>query len=92
MRILRDCSVAFVCGFLPKDVFLEECHALRKGDYDDRNKYYVKADCFNVTMTQLWSAKELEDWWPEEELLASERKETGHSRSSARFYTSHSAI
>lgn len=85
VRILRDCSVAFVCGFLPKQIFLRDAHELKKGDYDERNKYYVKADCFNVTMTQLWDANKLRDWRADDTSL--DKKREGRSGSSARFYT-----
>lgn len=64
VRILRDCSYAFLCGWLPKKEFLNKSRRLKKGDYDPRNKYTVKASCLNVEMKILRPVTDLLLWNP----------------------------
>ncbi len=50
---------AWLLGYLPRPVFFRISRVLRKGDFDPRNRYTVKATCRNVTSTQLRSVVDL---------------------------------
>ena len=48
-------SRAWVLGWIEKDEYFKQSRFLKKGDFDPSNNYFVKADCYNLTINQLKS-------------------------------------
>lgn len=48
-----------LCGFYPKQKYMQEARFLKKGDLDGSNKFTVKADCWNMFYKDLNSVKEI---------------------------------
>jgi hypothetical protein len=44
---------AFILGWLEKDEYFKKAKFLKKGDFDSDNNYIVKADCYNVKISDL---------------------------------------
>ena len=53
VRIKKDYSVAWVCGELTKDEYFKKAVFLQQGQFDPRNNWRCKADCWNVSMDDL---------------------------------------
>ena len=44
---------AWVLGWMKKDEYFKLARFLKKGDFDPSNKYFVKADCYNLQINML---------------------------------------
>jgi hypothetical protein len=53
VRIKEDFTVGWYLGLIPKDEYFKKSVFLNKGDFDNSNKYTVKADCYNLKIEQL---------------------------------------
>jgi len=53
VRVKKDLTTAWWCGVIEKDLFFKEAVFMKKGSMDDDNKYVVKADCYNLPISQL---------------------------------------
>jgi len=47
-RVKKDLSIAWLCGMIRKQNFLNQSRFLKKGTRDGSNGYIVKADCWNM--------------------------------------------
>lgn len=53
VRVKKDLTTSWWCGVIEKDLFFKEAVFMKKGSMDDDNKYVVKADCYNLPISQL---------------------------------------
>lgn len=53
VRVKKDLTTAWWCGVIEKDLFFKEAVFMKKGQMDADNKYVVKADCYNLPISQL---------------------------------------
>jgi len=53
VRVKNDLSVGWYLGVYKKDKYLEESVFMKKGDIDPSNGYVVKADCYNIKISDL---------------------------------------
>lgn len=56
VRVKNDLSVGWYLGILPKDKYLEIAERFDKGDVDPANGFVIKADCYNVKISELQDA------------------------------------
>ena len=56
VRVKNDLSVGWYLGILPKNTYLDIAEKLDKGDIDPSNGFTVKADCYNVKISELQDA------------------------------------
>lgn len=59
VRVHNESTRAWILGYLPKKVYFEAAKLLKKGDIDPSNNFTVKADCYNVAISALWSLEDL---------------------------------
>lgn len=52
-RVLNDYSVGWFLGMLSKENYFDKATFLKKGDIDPSNNYTVRADCYNVPISEL---------------------------------------
>lgn len=53
IRIKKDLTVGWWCGVYSKSQFFKDATFMEKGQLDADNKYVVKADCYNLPISQL---------------------------------------
>ena len=53
VRVKNDLSVGWFLGYLSKDKYFNIAKSLKKGDIDPSNNFVVKADCYNVKISEL---------------------------------------
>lgn len=53
VRVKNDLSVGWFLGYLSKDRYFKIAKRLKKGDIDPSNNFVVKADCYNVKISEL---------------------------------------
>lgn len=53
VRVKKDLTTAWWCGVIDKDDFFSKAVFMKKGQMDADNKYVVKADCYNLPISQL---------------------------------------
>lgn len=53
VRIKKDLTTAWWCGVYSKRQFFKDAVFMKKGQLDADNKYVVKADCYNLPISQL---------------------------------------
>jgi len=53
VRVKNDLSIGWFLGYLPKDKYFKIAKHLKKGDIDPSNNFVVKADCYNVKISEL---------------------------------------
>lgn len=60
-RVNMNTKIAFLIGSLPKDKYFEKAKFMRKGQYDPDNGFYVKHNCYNVSVNELDCPPKKED-------------------------------
>lgn len=58
VRALKDLSTVWILGRISKDQYFAKAKRLRKGDRDESNNYTVKADCYNLPISELWKIEQ----------------------------------
>lgn len=58
-RILTDFSVGWILGYMPKKDYYEKARKMTKGEIDGTNNFEVKADCWNMFISDLKPIKDL---------------------------------
>lgn len=58
-RVLTDLSIGWILGFMPKKEFYEKARKMTKGEIDGTNNFEVKADCWNMLISELKPIKQL---------------------------------
>ena len=53
IRVKKDLSKAWVLGTKKKDDYFKEARFLKKGQKDGNNNFTVRADCYNLQISQL---------------------------------------
>lgn len=53
VRVLKDYTVGWFLGSIPKKEYFERARFLRKGDIDPSNDFTVRADCYNLSIDSL---------------------------------------
>jgi hypothetical protein len=53
VRVMNDYSKGWVIGELPKNEYYEKATFIEQGQYDPRNRWRAKCDCWNVPFTDL---------------------------------------
>ena len=53
VRVLNDYSKGWVCGTMAKEDFYRKATRWNQGQYDPRNRWRCKADCYSVPISQL---------------------------------------
>lgn len=56
-RVLKDCSRGWVIGELPKQLYYDKATFIKCGQFDPRNNWRAKCDCWNVPFTELNEVK-----------------------------------
>ena len=57
-RVMNDFSKGWFLGMLTKEEYFNKATFLKKGDIDPSNNYTVKADCYNVPISELDNPKD----------------------------------
>ena len=53
VRVKKDLTKAWYLGILPKNTYFELAERFDKGDIDPANGFIIKADCYNVKISEL---------------------------------------
>jgi hypothetical protein len=55
VRIMKDMSIGWICGFIKKNDMVEKGHFYQKGDIDptSHQKFQFKDDCHNIAISKL---------------------------------------
>ena len=53
VRVKKDLTKAWYLGILPKNTYFEMAERFDKGDIDPANGFVIKADCYNVKISEL---------------------------------------
>jgi len=53
VRVKNDLSVGWYLGILPKSTYFDVAERFNKGDIDSSNGFTIKADCYNVKISEL---------------------------------------
>jgi hypothetical protein len=53
VRVLNDYSKGWVCGSIAKDDFFRKATFWQQGQWDPRNNWRCKADCYSLPISQL---------------------------------------
>ena len=53
VRVKNDLSKGWFLGVFPKQEYYQKARHLKKGDLDPANNYTVKADCYNMAISDL---------------------------------------
>lgn len=61
VRVLKDYSKGWVIGELPKEEYYKKATFIEQGQYDPRNNWRAKCDCWNVLFTDLNEVKPKQD-------------------------------
>jgi hypothetical protein len=59
VRILTDLSSGWILGYMPKKEYYEKARKMTKGQIDGTNNFEVKADCWNMFISDLKPIKDL---------------------------------
>ncbi len=59
VRVRKDYKKAWICGELTKEEYFSKATFVCQGQYDPRNHWRCKADCYNVSMENLNPPKSL---------------------------------
>ncbi len=54
VRVNIPQKILYFLGAIPKDRYFELARFLKKGTFDGDNDFIVKADCYNLTIQELW--------------------------------------
>ena len=54
VRILNTLTVGWILGYMPKKEYYEKARFLKKGDVDGTNNFVVRADCWNMYISDLY--------------------------------------
>lgn len=57
VRVMKDYTKGWVIGELPKEEYYEKSTFVREGQYDPRNNWRAKCDCWNVLFSDLNEVK-----------------------------------
>lgn len=57
VRLMKDYSKGYVVGELPKEEYFQKATFIQQGQFDPRNKWRAKCDCWNVVFTDLNEVK-----------------------------------
>jgi hypothetical protein len=66
VRILKDYTKGWVIGELPKEEYFTKATFIQQGQYDPRNHWRAKCDCWNVVFTDLNEVKQIKPSGSEE--------------------------
>lgn len=55
VRVHNNLSRAWILGTIPKVEYFNRAKRYQKGDLDESNGYVVKADCYNLKISELWT-------------------------------------
>ncbi len=55
VRVLNDMSKGWILGWMDKDEYLNRATFMVKGEIDPRNNFRVRADCYNLPISELRS-------------------------------------
>ncbi len=58
-RILTDMSMGWILGYMPKEEYFYRARKLVEGEMDGTNNFIVKADCWNMYISDLKPINEL---------------------------------
>ena len=58
VRVLKDYTVGWFLGTMPKKEYFDRATFLRKGDTDPSNGFTVRADCYNLSIDSLGDTHE----------------------------------
>ena len=58
-RYNKDTDEMFICGVMGREEYFERSRYLRKGQVVDNNHFKVKADCYNLPISDLYHPKYL---------------------------------
>lgn len=53
-RVSKDLSTLWFLGMIPKQTYFQNAKFLRKGQVDGDNGFVVKADCYNMSIKNIW--------------------------------------
>jgi hypothetical protein len=53
VRVKKDLTKAWYLGILPKNMYFEMAERFDKGDIDPANGFKIRADCYNVKISEL---------------------------------------
>ena len=53
VRVSTECNKAWILGEIEKSDFVHHSRFTRKGEYDDRNRFFCHADCNNIEIRKL---------------------------------------
>lgn len=53
-RVLKDLTILWYMGYMPKDEYFQRAVFLREGEVDPSNNFTVKADCWNLPYKELY--------------------------------------
>ena len=53
VRVMKNLSKGWILGELPKNDYFGKARFMEKGQYDPRNDWYCKGDCWNVEIKEL---------------------------------------
>ena len=53
VRVLNDYSKGWVCGTMAKEDFFRKATFWQQGQFDPRNRWRCKADCYSLPISQL---------------------------------------
>lgn len=59
VRVLKDYSKGWILGELPKNEYFEKAVFVQQGQFDPRNNWRAKCDCWNLPMTSLNEIKQI---------------------------------
>tara|TARA_R110000787_G_C13202981_1_gene424293 strand:- start:131 stop:634 length:504 start_codon:yes stop_codon:yes gene_type:complete len=53
VRVKHDLSIGWYLGIMQKETYMDTAEMMRKGEIDPSNGFKIKADCYNVKISQL---------------------------------------
>ena len=53
VRVKHDLSIGWYLGIIEKETYMDTAEMMRKGEIDPSNGFKIKADCYNVKISQL---------------------------------------
>lgn len=61
VRVLADMSMGWLLGYKDKEEYYKNAAFLKKADFDPSNNYTVRADCYNLKISELSDIEELKN-------------------------------
>lgn len=58
VRVMKNLTKAWLLGQITKEEYFAKAIRLKKGDRDESNNYTVKADCYNLPISELWKIEQ----------------------------------